>query len=55
MYWATWSIFVQLFMVIMVGVATGAKVKTNVNGNVTWHPANSYLWYSVPVVRWTRL
>ena len=52
MYSATWSIFVQLFMVIMVGVATGEKVKTNVDGHVTWHPTNIYLWYSVQVVRW---
>ena len=52
MYLATWSIFVQLFMVIMVGVATGEKVKTNVDGHVTWHPTNIYLWYSVQVVRW---
>ena len=52
MYLATWSIFVQFFMVIVAGVATGEKVKTDADGNATWHPTNIYLWYGVQVVRW---
>ena len=32
MYLTTWSIFVQLFMVIIAGVATGEEVKTDANG-----------------------
>jgi len=52
MYLATWSIFVQFFMVVIAGVATGEKVKTDADGNATWHPTNIYLWYGVQVVRW---
>merc|ERR1719463_233485 len=52
MYLATWSIFVQFFMVVIAGVATGEKVKTDADGNATWHPTNIYLWYAVQVVRW---
>ena len=51
MYLATWLIFVQLFMVIIAGVATGEKVKTDADGKVTWYPTNIYLWYGVRVVR----
>ena len=35
MYWTTWSILVQLFMVIIAGVATGGKVKTDADGKAT--------------------
>ena len=52
MYLATWSNFVQLFMVIIAGVATGEKVKTDADGKATWYPTNIYLWYGVRVVRW---
>ena len=48
---ATWLIFVQLFMVIIAGVATGEKVKTDADGKATWYPTNLYLWYGVRVVR----
>ena len=51
MYLATWLIFVQLFMVIIGGVATGEKVKTDADGKATWYPTNIYLWYGVRVVR----
>ena len=51
MYLATWSIFVQFFMVVIAGVATGEKVKTDAVGKATWYPANIYLWYGVRVVR----
>ena len=52
MYLATWLIAVQLFMVIIAGVATGEKVKTDADGKATWHPTNIYPWYGVRVVRW---
>ena len=45
-------IFVQLFKVIIAGVATGEKVNTDLDGNVTWHPTIIYLWYGVQVLRW---
>ena len=51
MYLATWLISVQLFMVVIAGVATGEKVKTDADGKVTWYPTNIYLWYGVRVVR----
>merc|ERR1719298_250323 len=47
MYLATWSIFVQFFMVVIAGVATGEKVKTDKDGNVEWKPTNIYLWFAV--------
>ena len=51
MYLATWLIFVQLFMVIIAGVATCEKVKTDADGKATCYPTNIYLWYGVRVVR----
>ena len=35
MYLATWLIFVQLFMVIIAGVATCEMVKTDADGKAT--------------------
>merc|ERR1719261_1985992 len=52
MYLATWSIFIQFIMVIIAGVCTGEKAKTDADGNVTWHPGNIYAWYAVQVIRW---
>ena len=40
MYLATRLISVQLFMVIIAGVATGEKVKTDADGKATWYPTN---------------
>ena len=51
MYLATWLIFIQLFMVIIAGVATGEEVKTDADGKAIWYPTNIYLWYGVRVVR----
>ena len=51
MYLATRLISVQLFMVIIAGVATGEKVKTDADGKATWYATNIYLWYGVRVVR----
>ena len=51
MYLATWLIFVQLFAVIIAGVATCEKVRTDADGKATCYPTNIYLWYGVRVVR----
>ena len=50
MYLATCLISVQLFMVIIAGVATGEEVKTDADGKAIWYPTNIYLWY-LPLVR----
>merc|ERR1719284_1446378 len=52
MYLATWSVFIQFIMVVIAGVCTGEKAKTDADGNVTWHPSNIYAWYGVQVIRW---
>merc|ERR1719506_1567197 len=52
MYLATWSIFLQFCMVLIAGACTGEKAKLDADGNVTWKPANIYLWYGVQVIRW---
>merc|ERR1719359_1809620 len=52
MYLATWSIFLQFYMVLIAGVCTGEKAKLDEDGNVTWKPANIYAWYGVQVIRW---
>merc|ERR1719426_499414 len=52
MYLATWSIFLQFWMVVIASAATGEKAKLDEDGNVTWHPTNIYLFYAVQVVRW---
>ena len=51
MYLATRLISVQLFMVIIAGVATGEKVKPDADGKAIWYPTNIYLWYGVRMVR----
>ena len=51
MYLTTWSILVQLFILIIAGVAIGEKVKTDADGKATWHPTKIYPWYGVRVVR----
>ena len=38
MYLATWSLFLQFWMVVLAAVCTGEKGKTDEDGNVVWKP-----------------
>merc|ERR1719169_97888 len=52
MYLATWSIFLQFWMVVIASAATGSKAKLDEDGNVKWEPSNIYAFYAVQAVRW---
>merc|ERR1719484_130824 len=52
MYLATWSLFLQFWMVVLASACTGEKAKTDEDGNVTWKPNNIYAFYCVQVIRW---
>merc|ERR1719197_640419 len=52
MYLATWSLFLQFWMVVLASACTGEKAKTDEDGNVTWKPNNIYAFYFVQVIRW---
>merc|ERR1719169_27654 len=52
MYLATWSLFLQFWMVVLASACTGEKAKTDEDGNVTWKPTNIYAFYFVQVIRW---
>merc|ERR1719454_2144960 len=45
MYLATWSLFLQFWMVVLASACTGEKAKTDEDGNVTWKPNNIYAFY----------
>merc|ERR1719337_98641 len=52
MYLATWSLFLQFWMVVLASACTGEKAKTDEDGNVTWKPNNIYAFYAVQTIRW---
>merc|ERR550514_2091471 len=52
MYLATWSIFLQFWMVVIASGATGSKATTDADGNVEWKPSNIYVFYAVQAIRW---
>merc|ERR1719353_536652 len=52
MYLATWSIFIQFWMVVAASCFLGSKATTDKDGNVEWKPTNIYAWYAVQVIRW---
>merc|ERR1719194_291723 len=52
MYLATWSIFLQFWMVVLASVFLGSKASTDKDGNVEWKPGNIYGFYTVQVLRW---
>merc|ERR1719426_532922 len=52
MYLATWSIFLQFWMVVIASAATGSKATTDADGNVEWKPSNIYVFYAVQAIRW---
>merc|ERR1719451_222246 len=52
MYLATWSLFLQFWMVVLAAAYTGEKAKTDEDGNVVWKPNNIYAFYAVQTIRW---
>merc|ERR1719408_933740 len=52
MYLATWSLFLQFWMVVLAAVCTGEKGKTDEDGNIVWKPNNIYAFYAVQTIRW---